>query len=269
MKNNRVQSHMRMMRQTTTPLNVPRTMRPHSNPILLRMDPGVAVPIAAAGLFREDAIVKGRLSVAITMDETAEVLLNPVMVRVTAYLVPWLAFDRFAGRDEFEASYSKVPLREGDAVIPSSRSRLGGLLASIRFLTLLAATARPRNRCPPCTSRRTTRSSTIAIVTCRLICPSEPGLTARLRRLFANVGGIRASFRRSMPLRWKAWLMLTLSPGRLCRFMGSALIPVPQPSMLRSRLKKVPATFSITIISSMPKMARVCSYGCLWRNADG
>ncbi|MGV0876664.1 hypothetical protein V6767_05920 [Martelella sp. FLE1502] len=52
------------------------------------------------------------------MDETAEVLLNPVMLRVTAYLVPWLAFERFAGRDEFEASYSKKPVREGADVIP-------------------------------------------------------------------------------------------------------------------------------------------------------
>lgn len=119
MKNrNAVQQHMRLQRQSTAALDVPRTMRPHRNPFLLRMDPGYVVPIAAAGLHREDAVTAGRLNVSIEMDETAEVLLNPVMVRVTAYLVPWLAFERFAGRDEFEASYSKQPVREGDDIVP-------------------------------------------------------------------------------------------------------------------------------------------------------
>lgn len=118
MRNNRVKQHMRATRQSTMALDVPRSMRPVREPILLRLDPGKMVPVAATCLFREDAVTRGRFAASFTMDETAEVLLNPVTVRVTAYLVPWLAFERFAGRDEFEASYSKKPLREGDAVIP-------------------------------------------------------------------------------------------------------------------------------------------------------
>lgn len=127
MNNNRVQIHQRALRQSTTALNVPRTLRPHRNPLLLRLDPGFAVPIAAAGLLREDAVQRGRLAVSFVMDETAEALINPVFVKVTAYLVPWLAFERFTGRDLYEASYSKKALKPGDPVVPFIETMARGI----------------------------------------------------------------------------------------------------------------------------------------------
>lgn len=117
MKKNGVLNNMMRDRQATTALSVPRSIRPHNNAFLSRMYPGKVVPIAAAGLFREDAVARGRIAAIFEMSETAEVLINPVHVKMSAYLVPWLAFDRFNGRDEFEASYSQVPFKEGDDVI--------------------------------------------------------------------------------------------------------------------------------------------------------
>ena len=114
---NAVQRDMMQNRQSTAAMAVPRSGRIQSNSILLKMDPGLAVPVAAAGLLREDAIAAGRLNLQFHMAETAETIMNPVSVKVSCYLVPWLAFERFAGRDEFEASYSKKPVREGDKVI--------------------------------------------------------------------------------------------------------------------------------------------------------
>lgn len=114
---NSVLNNMKRERQSTTALTVPRNMRVHNTPILTRLLPGKAVPIAAAGLFREDAVNRGRLNVMFEMAETAELLINPVIVKASTYLVPWLAFERFTGRDEFEASYSKKEFKLGDGVI--------------------------------------------------------------------------------------------------------------------------------------------------------
>ena len=58
------------------------------------------------------------LNLQLQMGETAETIMNPVTVKVSAYLCPWLAFDRFANRGEFDASYKKKPVREGEEVIP-------------------------------------------------------------------------------------------------------------------------------------------------------
>lgn len=117
MKND-VYTSMKRERMSTTALSVPRSIREHNQPIVLRGNPGVMVPIAAGGLLREDAIARGRLAVQIQMDETAEVLINPVSVRVSLWLVPWLAFERFSGRDEFEASYAGKPLLPGGQTVP-------------------------------------------------------------------------------------------------------------------------------------------------------
>lgn len=105
-------------RQNTQPLPVRRSNRPVRMPVLSRFNPGFLVPIAATGLHREDAVLDGRINVTVEMDETAEALINPVEVRLSAYLVPWLAFERFHGREEFEASYSGVEFKPGDGVIP-------------------------------------------------------------------------------------------------------------------------------------------------------
>jgi len=141
--NNSVALSMRRDRQNTTALSVPRSMRPHENSVLMKMMPGVVVPVAAAGLLREDAVAAGQLALTFEMSETAEVLINPVVVKVSAYLVPWLAFERFYGRDEFEASYSKKPVREGDDVIPFIDTMARGVEGDFPVMDALGLHAEP------------------------------------------------------------------------------------------------------------------------------
>lgn len=105
-------------RQRTAPIDVPRTVRNHPVFTLTSFQAGVMAPVAAIPLFREDSL-STHLDVALEMMETHELLLNPVNMRVMAYLVPWLAMDRFEGsRDQFDRSYAGQPKVDGGAVVP-------------------------------------------------------------------------------------------------------------------------------------------------------
>lgn len=105
-------------RQSVRPIGVPRTVRRHEVRGITSLPAGKAVPIAAAGLLREDAVPNGRVRFSFEMHETAEVLMNAVHVNVSAYFVPWLAFERFESMDEFNKSYKGEPYREGEDVTP-------------------------------------------------------------------------------------------------------------------------------------------------------
>jgi len=106
-------------RMTTRPLDVPRSTRRHMVRALTSMPAGKVVPIAAVPLLREDSVRSGRMRLTFEMSETAEILMNGVYVDVKAYLVPWLAFERFGGSmDIFNRSYKGQPPMEGEAVIP-------------------------------------------------------------------------------------------------------------------------------------------------------
>lgn len=108
---------MNMNRQTSTPLSVPRTRRMHGVAALTSMPAGKCVPLAAIPLLREDALT-GNFRVQVEMLETKEILMNPVNLRVTAYVVPLLAFERFEGsRDQFDRSYKGEPQVEGGDVV--------------------------------------------------------------------------------------------------------------------------------------------------------
>lgn len=105
-------------RQHTAPLNVPRTNRNHAVAVLTSGLPGKCIPIAAIPMLREDSL-NGRIRVNLEMLETKEILMNPVTARVTAYCVPYLAFERFEGsRDQFDRSYMGEPKVEGGEVVP-------------------------------------------------------------------------------------------------------------------------------------------------------
>lgn len=105
-------------RVTTKPLQLPRTVRGHQARTLTSMPAGKVVPVFMAPLLREDAVRRGNLRLSFQMYETAEILLNAVNVEVRAYLVPWLAMDRFISLDEFNKSYKGLPYKEGEDVIP-------------------------------------------------------------------------------------------------------------------------------------------------------
>lgn len=110
---------IRNVRKATAPLVVPRTMRRHSARGITSLPAGKMVPLAAFPLLREDAVRSGRLRFSFEMMETAEVLMNAINVRVMAYLVPFLALERFNGSmDQLNLSYQGKPPLEGEAVVP-------------------------------------------------------------------------------------------------------------------------------------------------------
>ena len=104
-------------RMSTEELKFPRSNRNHAVAVLSSTKPGVCHPVAAIPMLREDAL-RGSMSINLEMLETKEILMNPVRARVTAYVVPWLAFARFEGsRDQFDRSWSgKAKINGGSTV---------------------------------------------------------------------------------------------------------------------------------------------------------
>lgn len=106
-------------RTQTQPIRTLRTMRRQSARGITSLPAGKMVPIAAFPLLREDAVRSGRLRFSFESMETAEILMNAINVRVMAYLVPWLAFERFNGSmDQLNLSYEGKPPMKGDPVVP-------------------------------------------------------------------------------------------------------------------------------------------------------
>jgi len=71
------------------------------------------VPLAFAHLHREDSIRRGRFRMSFEMHETVEMLMNSVNVAVKAYVVPYLAFDKFDGMDQLNRSYEGKDTADG------------------------------------------------------------------------------------------------------------------------------------------------------------
>lgn len=106
-------------RQRTDALTFPRSMRRHNARAITSLAAGKSAPIFCSGLLREDAIRSGRMRFQFEMMETAEIIMNPINVRVMAYFVPMLALERFQGSmDILNKSYMGEPSVEGGAVIP-------------------------------------------------------------------------------------------------------------------------------------------------------
>ncbi|AXH76454.1 MAG: major capsid protein [Microviridae sp.] len=105
-----------MNRMRSTPLPVKRTARPANQRILTSFNAGQMVPVMAIPLLREDQLARSRFRFAFEMQETVEVLMNAVNVRVTAYLVPRLAFERYDGLDSLNKSYEGVEGPTGSVV---------------------------------------------------------------------------------------------------------------------------------------------------------
>lgn len=95
-------------RTKTTPIPVQRTNRPIMVRNLTSLNAGKMVPLAAIPLLREDSVTRAEFRVAFDMEETVELLVNGINVRVMAYLVPKLAFERFDGLDSINRSYAGV-----------------------------------------------------------------------------------------------------------------------------------------------------------------
>lgn len=100
-------------RQDYEAINVPRSYRGALVETFTSAPAGRITPVFATMLFREDQIRRGRVRVNLEMHETAEILMNPVNVNVSAWFVPYTAFDRFEGMDDLNRSYAKA---EGNTI---------------------------------------------------------------------------------------------------------------------------------------------------------
>lgn len=108
-----------LTRMRTEPVPVVRSSRGVDLRGITSMDAGKMVPIFGIGLLREEQLKSTRVRLSFEMMETADLLMNPVTVRVMAYLVPNLVFDRFDGLDALNRSYMKQPSYEpAGPVIP-------------------------------------------------------------------------------------------------------------------------------------------------------
>lgn len=105
-------------RLKTSPIPVQRTSRPVEHRVLTSLNAGKMVPLLAIPMLREDSLTSGNFRVSFEMDETVEILMNAVNVRVLTYLVPRTAFDRFKGLDDINRSYEGVERAPGEGVIP-------------------------------------------------------------------------------------------------------------------------------------------------------
>lgn len=105
-------------RLTPVALRTPRTRRNHELSVLTSLQSGKSVPVAAVPMLREESMVC-RATISVEMEETREILMNGVDLRVSAYFVPFLAFERFDGsRDQFDRSYAGQPKVDGGTVTP-------------------------------------------------------------------------------------------------------------------------------------------------------
>ena len=130
-------------RMTTRPLDVPRTTRLRGENTLTSLPAGKMVPLMAVELLREDALRSGRVRVNFEMLETAQLLMNAVYCDVKAYLVPWLAFERFAGSlDLFNRSYNGVALGE-DPVVPFINTFVKGAHGAEAILKYMGKHGKP------------------------------------------------------------------------------------------------------------------------------
>jgi len=130
-------------RTNTTPISIARSVRQVNQIAATSMPGGKMVPITAFPLLREDTLRNSQIHAKVDLMETAEAVRNGIKVRFMAYLVPFLAFDRFnGGMDEFNRSYMKQPIADGVAVTPFFNTMVAGAVGSIpihRYLGFHAA----------------------------------------------------------------------------------------------------------------------------------
>lgn len=131
-------------RMKTTPVPVVRQGREVSVRAVTTMDPGVIAPIAAFNLLRMDSCT-GRISVAVEMNETFEVMVNRTFVRLSAWFFPHVANDRFEQSPTiFERSFNGEPMVDGSAtVVPFIETAAHGAVGANAVYKTLGLSAPP------------------------------------------------------------------------------------------------------------------------------
>ena len=130
-------------KMATTPIAVPKSTRIHTATALTSLPAGKMVPLAAFPLLREDSVISGRMRFSFESMETAEILMNAINVRVMAYLVPTLAFDRFEGSmDQLNRSWSGEAFK-GLPVVPYVETAAFGATGANQVYKYLGLHAKP------------------------------------------------------------------------------------------------------------------------------
>lgn len=119
-------------RHTTEPRPVPKSRRNHPVQHLSSFKPGVAHPVKFIPMHREDR-ADGVLDCTIEMMEVKELIANGVAFRFSAYVVPWLAMERFEGsRDQFDRSWmKKSKTRTDPTVVPFITKQVYGAPSAV------------------------------------------------------------------------------------------------------------------------------------------
>jgi hypothetical protein len=125
-----VSSSTENTRLVTDPRDIPRTRRRDGIRNITSMRAGVIAPIGRFVMLRGDSL-KAQVRIAAEMLETREILMNPVHLRITWYLMPWSAMERFQGSmDQFNRSYKGQPQVNGGDVVPFFETHAYGTLGS-------------------------------------------------------------------------------------------------------------------------------------------
>lgn len=109
---------MMLKEGATSPINVMKSVRPEEWRGLTSVKAGVITPIAFIPLLREDRL-RASCTVQVQSEETLKVIVNPVRVRVEAFLIPKTVLERFQGSLEMlNRAYEGEPAPSGMGTTP-------------------------------------------------------------------------------------------------------------------------------------------------------
>lgn len=97
------------------PIEVEKSIRGEEIRALTSARAGKIVPVAYVPLLREDRVSRGSVNLRLKMAETVHPLMNAINVTAMAHFVPFSAFERFDGMDQFNRSYRGVNEPRGAA----------------------------------------------------------------------------------------------------------------------------------------------------------
>lgn len=133
-----------MARQSTTPVQFSRTVRPDETVLMSSGRAGLVIPCAYIPLLRGDSC-SGSVGIDVNLAEMPKPLLNAVGMNAQVWFVPKPAHPKFPGHEDFMASYQNIPVKMFPSgvrdVTPFFTSVTGGgaigLIASSALATTL------------------------------------------------------------------------------------------------------------------------------------
>lgn len=97
------------MFKNATPIQVSRSRRTDRARGVTTAKAGKIIPLRFIPLLREDRLIDCEVNLTVELAETVRPLVNAVYCTYEAWFVPFAAFNRFAGLDDYNRSYAKIP----------------------------------------------------------------------------------------------------------------------------------------------------------------